>query len=89
MHSGDNLVVGHFSFDAINMLGVISKLQSMNINFRVNSSVPAGADAGTMNTNSNNDMLSKNITTQVFLRYVCYGLYLKLFLCVDGIPNQL
>ena len=40
----------------------------MNVPFRKNSSVPAGADAGSMNTNDNDDMMSDKIVTQFFIR---------------------
>ena len=68
VHEGDDLVVGHISLDAENIGGVLEKLQKMNVPFRKNTSVPAGADAGTMNTNDNNDMMSAKIVTQFFLR---------------------
>mmetsp|Transcript_11258 Transcript_11258/g.22469 ORF Transcript_11258/g.22469 Transcript_11258/m.22469 type:complete len:215 (-) Transcript_11258:313-957(-) len=65
---GDDLVVGHISIDSDNVLGALDKLQKMNVPFRKNSSVPAGADAGSMNTNANDDMMSDKIVTQFFVR---------------------
>lgn len=65
VHEGDDLVVGHISLDAVNIGGVLEKLQKMKVPFRKNTSVPAGKDAGSMNTNENNDMMSSTIVTQV------------------------
>ena len=68
VHQGDDLVVGHISLNAVNIGCVLEKLRLMNVPFRKNTSVPAGKDAGSMNTNKNNDMMSNKIVTQVSRR---------------------
>lgn len=62
------VVVGHITIDAKNIEHVKNKLNFLKYPFRKNTPVPAGADAGTMNTNTNDDMTSDKIITQYFLR---------------------
>ena len=72
VHQGDDLVVGHISLNAVNIGCVLEKLRLMNVPFRKNTSVPAGKDAGSMNTNKNNDMMSSKIVTQVSPIIICF-----------------
>jgi hypothetical protein len=58
----------------------------MNVPFRKNTSVPAGKDAGSMNTNSNNDMMSSKIVTQFFIRDPD-GYYLEICNCVETLTQ--
>ena len=76
VHEGDDLVVGHISLDAENVGGVLTKLQKMNVPFRKNTSLPSGKDAGSMNTNKNNDMMSSKIVTQVEIEVMCHPVIL-------------
>jgi lactoylglutathione lyase len=86
VHEGDDLVVGHISLDAVNIGGVLAKLRKMNVAFRKNTSVPAGKDAGSMNTNSNNDMMSSKIVTQFFIRDPD-GYYLEVCNCDETLTQ--
>jgi lactoylglutathione lyase len=86
VHEGDDLVVGHISLDAVNVGAVLAKLQKMNVPFRKNTSVPAGKDAGSMNTNSNNDMMSSKIVTQFFIQDPD-GYYLEICNCDETLTQ--
>ena len=80
----DHLVVCQISLDAKNAGGVLEKLKSMNVPFCKNSSVPAGADTGSMNTNANDDM--SKIANQYFIRDPD-GYYLEVCNCDETLTK--
>lgn len=65
VHSGEDLIVGHISFETPHIANVPKILKSMGVPFRQNVSVPKGKDAG-QGTNASAD--SEMIVEQYFVR---------------------
>lgn len=86
VYDGDDLVVGHISIDAQDINGVLTKLKMLKVPYRKNTSVPSGADAGTTNTNENDNMMSTKIVTQFFFRDPD-GYYLEICNCDETLTD--